>query len=95
MRAVGALCLLAGCAGSLDAATQTIENKVLAVMFDDAAGTFTVAEKPTGKIFLTDGRLENGGGTAAVMPVKHKTFGEGQAIEIIHPNGNRDRITLC
>ncbi len=95
MRDVSALCLLIGCAGSLHAATQTIENKALSVMFDDASGVFTVAGKTTGKIFLTDGRLEGGGGKAAVIPIKDKTFGEGQAIEIIHPNGNRDRITLC
>ena len=95
MSVVSALCLLTGCAGSLHAATQTIENKVLAVTYDDASGVFTAAEKATGKIFLTDGRLESGGGKAAVKPVKDKTFGEGQAIEIIHPTGNRDRITLC
>jgi len=95
MRVASALGLLIGCAGSLHAATQTIENKVLTVTFDDASGVFTVAEKATGKVFLTDGRLENGGGKAAVKPIKDTTFGDGQAIEIIHPNGNRDAITLC
>jgi hypothetical protein len=43
---------------SLHAATQTIKNKTLSVMYDDVSGRFTVAEKTTGKVFLTNGRLE-------------------------------------
>ena len=39
------------------AATQMIENETLRVTYDGAAGAFAVAEKPTGKVFLTDGRL--------------------------------------
>ncbi len=51
-------CLTALPPASLHAATQTIENKALSVMFDDASGGFTVAEKTTRKVFLTNGRLE-------------------------------------
>lgn len=40
------------------AATHTIENKTLAVRYDDVAGTFTVAEKANGKIVLPAGKLE-------------------------------------
>ena len=48
------------------AATHTIENKSLAVSFNDVAGTFSVAEKATGKCFLTAGKLEGAPGKARV-----------------------------
>ncbi len=50
--------LWAASPGTLQATTQTIGNKVLAVVYDDVAGSFSVAEQPTGKVFLTNGRLE-------------------------------------
>ena len=53
--------LLLTSASSLQAATQTIENNVLSVRYDDASESFTVTEKKSGKVFLTNGRLEGGG----------------------------------
>jgi ribosomal protein L14 len=55
---------------SLRAATRTIENNRLAVMYDDVSGRFTVAEKTTGKVFLTNGRLEGGAMKALVARQK-------------------------
>jgi hypothetical protein len=72
-----------------------IENAVYAVEYNATAAEFSILHKPSGRTFAKNGRLENGGGKAAVRPIKDKTFGEGQAIEIISPNGNRDRISLC
>ena len=72
-----------------------IENTLYAVEYDPSAAEFSILHKPSGKTFAKNGKLENGGGKAAVIPVKDKTFGEGRAIEIISPNGNKDRITLC
>jgi len=43
---------------SLHAATRTIENNTLSVQYDDVSGRFAIAEKTTGKMFLTNGRLE-------------------------------------
>ncbi|MGA2033790.1 MAG: glycoside hydrolase family 36 protein [Thermoguttaceae bacterium] len=43
---------------SLRAATQTIENNTLAVSYDDVSGRFTLAARTTGRVFLTNGRLE-------------------------------------
>jgi hypothetical protein len=43
---------------SLYAATHTMENNTLSVMYDEDSGRFTVATKRTGKVFLTNGRLE-------------------------------------
>lgn len=71
-----------------------IENAVYAVEYNISAAEFSVLHKPSGKTFAKNGKLENGGGKAAIIPIKDKTFGEGQAIEIISPNGNNDRITL-
>jgi hypothetical protein len=51
---------------SLRATTQTIENNKLSVKYDVVSGRFTVAEKTTGQVFLTSGRLE-GDATKAVV----------------------------
>ena len=72
-----------------------IETAVYAVEYHASSADFTIIHKPSGKTFATNGRLEIGGGKAVIMPIKDKTFGEGQGIEIICPNGNRDRIALC
>ncbi len=71
-----------------------IENTLYAVEYSPSAAEFSIVYKPSGKTFAKNGKLENGGSKAAVIPVKDKTFGEGQAIEITAPNGNTDRITL-
>ena len=71
-----------------------IETAVYAVEYHATVAEFSIIHKPSGKAFAKNGRLEIGGGKAAVMPIKDKTFGEGQAIEIISPNGNRNSITL-
>ncbi len=40
------------------AAVHTVDNGTLAVKYDEGAGTFAVAEKASGREFITDGRLE-------------------------------------
>ena len=95
--------LLALCATQVTAASDPlpavselkIENAVYAVSYNAVAAEFSIIHKPSGKTFAKNGKLENVGGKAAVVQIKDKTFGEGQAIEIISPNGNRDRITVC
>ena len=72
-----------------------IENALYAVDYRISPAEFSIRHKPSGKIIAHNGRLESGGGKAAVIQVKDPTFGNGQAIEIIAPNGNKDRITLC
>ena len=52
--------MLVGCAAhNLNAATYDIANATLAVRYDDAAQTFTVTERATGKTFLTHGKFED------------------------------------
>jgi len=55
---------------SLHAATQAIENSTLSVTYDNVSGRFTVAEKKTGKVFLTNGRLEGNAMKAVVARQK-------------------------
>jgi hypothetical protein len=44
-------------AATAGAKTFTIENKTLQVSYDDAAQAFSVAEKASGKVFLTEGKF--------------------------------------
>lgn len=72
----------------------TLENSTLAVRFDRGAGTFTIAAKPTGRVFLRDGRFSAGDGAARVVAVTDKTLGAGETIEIVRTGGGRDTIML-
>lgn len=64
-------------------ATQTIENKTLSVTVDDASGKFSVADKATGKIFLTNGSFE--GGVIKVEAGRHEitlTQADGSTVSL-------------
>lgn len=56
--------------GALHAATETIDNSTLSVTYDDISGRFSVAEKATGKQFLTNGKLEGVATKAEVVEQK-------------------------
>lgn len=71
-----------------------IENTLYAVEYDTTAAEFSITHKPSGKTFAKNAKFENSGGKAAIIPSKDKNFGEGHTIEIVSPNGNKDRITL-
>ena len=71
-----------------------LENSTLEISFDPSAGRFSVASKPTRRVFLQDASLSGTNGIAKSIQFTDKTFGQGQAIEISYPNGNRDRIIL-
>src|SRR5579859_7137606 len=72
----------------------TIENAMLRVEYDPAAGHFSVATRTPPGIFLTEGRFDSGGGVASAESVQHPVFGTGQAIVIRHADGGRDVIEL-
>ena len=76
------------------AASHTIENKTLTVRYDDAAGTFTAAEKATGKSFLTAGRLEGVPGNAQVESAKDSVFGKGRRIVVTLTDGGENSLEL-
>jgi hypothetical protein len=87
------------CAGTSTAA-QTAEGKKviqhdqLLVSFDEGRDQFTIQHKPSGRVFVTGGRLNSAGGKANVVKITDKTFGDGQAIEVSHSGGTYDRIIL-
>jgi hypothetical protein len=72
-------------AGGLSAATHEIANPFLTVRFDETAGSFTVSDHATGKIFLTNGRLD---GTSLKADVK------GQTITVTQTDGGATRLEL-
>jgi len=84
--ALGLLVAL-GAGNRAPAATQTIENETLRVTYDDASGSFAIAEKLTGKVFLTDGRLEGTVTGASVEPANDPVFGSGKKIAITQTKG--------
>jgi hypothetical protein len=75
-------------------AAQSIENAMYAVSVDAADGSFSVVAKPTGKKFLTDGKLSGTGGAAKLIDLAAKTFGKGKGIQVSYPNGNTETIAL-
>ena len=72
----------------------TIENHFCAVEFDTTKGEFSIRHKPSGKMFVKYGVFEERDGTAAVQATAHPKFGQGQGIEIVYPNGNRNMLAL-
>lgn len=76
-----------------DAESQ-IENDQYSIRISESDGRFTVTAKPSGKVFLSDGQLVDGGGTAKIADVTDKVFGPGKAIEVTHANGNTQTVSL-
>ena len=70
---------------TLVAATVRVENDVYVVSVDPVDGSFSVTHKPSGKIFLTDGKLSDKGGTAKIAESTDKTFGKGRALRLPMP----------
>ncbi len=72
-----------------------IENELYRVSVGAAGGSFTVASVPSGKTFLTGGKLSGKGGTAKVSELDYVIFGKSKCIEITYPDGNQDLVALC
>ncbi|HEY3319647.1 MAG TPA: NPCBM/NEW2 domain-containing protein [Planctomycetota bacterium] len=73
---------------------MVIKNAAFCVSVDAGAGTFSVQALPSEKKFIPAGKLSGSRGTAQVIPVPDKTFGDGEAIEVLYPDGNRDRLSI-
>ena len=87
------LLVLAGGSASARAAVR-IENDLYSAGVDAADGSFSVVSKPSGKTFLTGGKLSGTGGTAQVVELADNVFGRGKGIEIAYPDGNRQSVAL-
>jgi hypothetical protein len=92
-----ALTLAGAVAGAAAVEPVVIKNETLAVAVDGQAGTFrvTALARPGAPeiTFVKDGRLSGQGGSVRLEqpPGAEK---QGGSIELIYPNGNRDRILL-
>jgi hypothetical protein len=87
------VCVLSTAAARAADKPPSIHNEALLVTWDEK-GSFTIQRRPSGKTWVTHGRLHHPGGAAAVVAVTDKVFGQGQAIEVASPDGTRDRVML-
>lgn len=87
-RYIGRLAVSAAMGAAASAATLTIENKSLSVVYDDSAGSFSVVEKPSGSVFLKGGKLEGTAVKAKVEGVRDAIFGTGKSIVVTQVDGN-------
>jgi hypothetical protein len=76
-------------------AAVSIENELYTVSVNAPDGSFSVAHKPSGKVFFAGGKLSGTGGTAKTVEMADKTFGNGKGIEVNYPNGNKETLALC
>ncbi len=74
--------------------TVTIENQMFVVRMEPASGRFSVFHKASQQEFVKDGRLSGQGGVVSETKVANHFFGNGEAILVSYPNGNRDAISL-
>ena len=72
----------------VSAATVSIQNKTLAVSYDDARGTFSVTERASGTVFLKDGKLAGRIAGAKVGMAQDPVFGSGQRIALTRTDGS-------
>ncbi|MCX5674732.1 MAG: alpha-galactosidase, partial [Planctomycetota bacterium] len=94
IRLLSGILVVAVCCPLLLAEAQSIRSAALEVTYDPPAGRFSVSAAAGARPFIADGKLSGAGGAARVAAVRDKTFGDGQAIEIAYPGGNRDQILL-
>lgn len=76
------------------APAATLENERYTVDVDATAGTFTIKEKPNGRVFISAGQLSGKGGAAVTSDITDKNFGRGKSIQVAYPNGNSELIAL-
>ena len=88
-----ALILLAAVAANGQVPVR-IENQLYIISANPADASFSVVAKGSGRNILTAGRLGAAGGTYKVVRVPHTTFGDGDGIEVDHPDGNRQTVAL-
>src|SRR5687768_2663035 len=87
------------CAGVLPAQPDKpvealIRGKDLEAKVDPARGRFALSAVRLGRTFAREGKLRREGGKASVIRVRDSAFGDGQAIELAHADGERESILL-
>ena len=64
-----------------------IDNDLYSVRVDSAGGSFLLVFRPSGRTFVSDGKLSGNGGSARTADRNDPVFGAGKAIEIAYPDG--------
>ena len=70
------------------AAKLDIENSKLIVTYDTVAGSFAIAEKASGKIFVRDGKLEGTCEKASSKAARDPVFGRGKRLVVSLSGGD-------
>ncbi|MEI7909070.1 MAG: glycoside hydrolase family 36 protein [Verrucomicrobiota bacterium] len=91
---LGALVLAVVSVPAVRAATHSIDNGQLAVSYDPSSGTFTVADKAVGAVFLKEGRLEGSATMVLVETATDPTFGSGKRIVVGRADGGSSSLEL-
>lgn len=86
--------LISGFAFTCGAQDLTVENETLLVKWKADSGQITLASKQSGQPFLEKAKLIRAGGEARKTSFRHDVFGAGEAIDVVHPNGDGDRVML-
>ena len=71
-----------------------IANDSVTVLYDPAPGVFSIQPKGKTAPIISNGKFTGTGGTAAIVKVSDKVFGQGQGIEVKFPDGNRNTIEV-
>ena len=93
-RLTSALAGLVFVTGTASAAVFTAANETLAVTYDDAADCFSVVEKASGAVFITDGKFDGPGAQAVAASATDAVFGDGQKITVTQTDGSVASLEL-
>ncbi len=94
IQAIILVCLFSSFVLSANAALFTIENQSLVVSYDAMGGAFSVSERASGAVFVTNGRLEITPAKAKVGDVRDKVFGRGRGIMLVQADGSTVSLEL-
>jgi hypothetical protein len=70
------------------ATSYSIHNQKLSVGYNDATGTFSVADMATGKSFLIDGKMDGIPKKVEINPVTDPVFNRGMEIAVTQTDGS-------
>jgi hypothetical protein len=76
--------------GAMDSSlgrTISIANKTLSAIYDESSGLFSLTERASGRVILSEGKLDGAAGSAHVESVKDPAFGSGKGIEVPRADG--------
>ena len=77
-----------------DAATLSASNVGLALSYDEAGHVFTLTDRASGRIVVTEGRLEGDSVAAAAATATHPLFGPGEQVVVKQADGGTVALSL-